>query len=152
MHPFLKVLILSQEFHESKKKKIELSSKTLPGSSLRARSLNASPKPNPPLNPGSKRPCSQARHPPSPRFPSRFHPSSLYLSNYLPTPLATNLRLYLPPYRLPPSPCPPYGPPPSRCTNSRFPYPSQGLFSFLSSPQAHPDSSRAVFLFFLFLC
>ena len=71
---------------------------------------------------------------------------SIYLSTYLPTPLP----IYLPPSRLPPSPCPPPGPPPGRCTNSRFPYPSQGLFSSLSSPQALPDPSRDFILFFSF--
>ena len=103
---------------------------------------------------------------PSLPFPPLSHPSALYLStcpalpiylsiylfiylcNYLPTPLPTHLPIYLPPSRLLPSPCPPPGPPPGRCTNSRVPYPSQGLFSSLFSPQALPDPSRAFFLFF----
>ena len=42
------------------------------------------------------------------------------------------------------------GPPPGRCTNSRFPYPSQGPFSSLSSPQALPNPSRAFFFFFFY--
>ena len=39
--------------------------------------------------------------------------------------------------------------PPGRCTNFRFPYPSQGLFSSLSSPQALQNPTRVFFLFFL---
>ena len=158
-----------------------LSSKTLPGSSLRARSLTAPPNPTLPPIPAARDLARRLDPPPFPLppslspslpFPSPSHPSALYLSTYppLPTPLPiylstylpiylsiylstylpTPLPIYLPPSRLPPSPCPPPGPPPGRCTNSRFPYPSQGLFSSLSSPQALPEPSRDFILFFSF--
>ena len=155
-----------------------LSCKTLPGSSLRARSLTAPPHPTLPPIPAARdlaRRLNPPLFPPPPfpslPFPSPSHPSALYLSTYLPTPLylplylstylsiyylSTYLSFYLPIYltstRLPPSPSPPPGPPPGRCTNSRFPYPSQGLFSSLSSPQALPDPSRDFFLYFPFSC
>ena len=148
-----------------------LSSKTLPGSSLRARSLTAPPHPFLPPIPAARDLARRLDPLPSLPFPSPSHPSALYLSPYLPTHLylplylSTYLPLYLSiylpspqstylPTPLPPapSPCPPPGPPPGRCTNSRFPYPSQGLFSSLSSPQALPDPSRDFFLFFPFLC
>ena len=171
MHPFLKVLILSQEFYKSKKKK-NCAEQQNPPRVWPASKVSHCPTPsNPPPNPGSKRPCSQTR--PSLPFPlpslrplpiylSTYPPLpsplpiyqstyvSIYLSNYLSIYLPTLLPSYLPPSRLPASPCPPPGPPPLQCTNSRFPYPSQGLFSSLSSPQALPDPSRDFFLFFPF--
>ena len=88
--------------------------------------------------------------------PSTYLPTPLYLPLYLAVHLTVYLRptypsTYLPtPSHLLPSPCPPFGPPSDRCTDSHFPYPSRGLFSSLPSPQALPDESRAVFLFFLF--
>ena len=132
--------------------------------------------PNPSPNPGSKRPCSQARppyppFPPFPPFPPPFPslpfpslpppilppstylpiylPPSTYPSTYLPIYLSIYLSTYLTIYLSTYLPNPP-GPPPGRCTNSRFPYPSQGLFSSLSSPQALPNPSRAFFFFFFF--
>ena len=157
-----------------------LSSITLPGSSLLARSLTAPPhptlppipaardlarRPDPPLSsllPSLPFPLPSLR--PLPIYLSTYPPLpsplpiyqstyvSIYLSNYLSIYLPTLLPSYLPPSRLPASPCPPPGPPPLQCTNSRFPYPSQGLFSSLSSPQALPDPSRDFFLFFPFSC
>ena len=142
-----------------RRKKIVLRSKTLPWS------LTATPHPILPPIPAARH-LARRLHPltspyPLP-FPSPSYPSAFYLSTnplYLPLYQAAYLILYLPstypstylpPSSLPPSPCPPPGPPPGRCTNSRFPYPSQGLFSSLSSPQALLNPSRAFFLFFLF--
>ena len=64
---------------------------------------------------------------------------------------SNNPSTYLPtPSRLLPSPCPPLGPPSGRCTDSRFPYPFQGLFSSLPSPQ--PSQMEAgLFSSFFFL-
>ena len=150
-----------------------LSSKTLPGSSLRARSLTAPPHPFLPPIPAARDLARRLDPLPSLPFPlpsllppipppstylpiylpTSTYPSTylpIYLSIYLPNPQSTNLPIYLPPLPPAPSPCPPPGPPPGRCTNSRFPYPSQGLLSSLSSPQALPDPSRALFFFFSF--
>ena len=83
-----------------------LSSKTLPGSSLRARSLTAPPHPFLPPIPAA-RDLARRLDPlpvpppslPSLPFPSPSHPSALYLSPYLPThhylPLSTYLPIYL---------------------------------------------------------
>ena len=64
---------------------------------------------------------------------------------------SNNPSTYLPtPSRLLPSPCPPLGPPSDRCTDSRFPYPFQGLFP----PSPHPSPPRwkpRYFPFFLFV-
>ena len=75
-----------------------LSSKTLPGPSLRAKSLTAPPHPTLSPMPAGR---DLARRldspsllpPPSLPFPSESHPSALYLSTYLPTTLL--LPLYL---------------------------------------------------------
>ena len=154
-----------------------LSSKTLPGSSLRARSLTAPPHPIVPPSPAARDLARRLDPPPFPSLPSPLpslpFPSLPFPSlpppipppsTYLPTPLyvSTYLSIYLSiylstypstylPTRLAPAALPP-GPPPGRCTNFRFPYPSQGLFSSLSSPQALPDPSRAFFFFFPFSC
>ena len=63
---------------------------------------------------------------------------------------SNNPSTYLPtPSRLLPSPCPPLGPPSDRCTDSRFPYPSRGLFP--PSPRPKPSQMKAVlFSFFSF--
>ena len=82
--------------------------------------------------------------------PSTYLPTPLYVSTYLSIYLSIYLSTYPSTYlptRLAPAALPP-GPPPGRCTNFRFPYPSQGLFSSLSSPQALPDASCAFLLFF----
>ena len=76
---------------------------------------------------------------------------SINLSIYLSIYLSTALPIYLPPSRLHPSPCPPPGPPPGQCTNSSFPYSSQGLFFFPllapSPPKYKPRFSSVFFLF-----
>ena len=168
MHPFLKVLILTQEVYKSNKKKNCAEQQNPPRSSLRARSLTAPPHPTLPPIPAARNLARRIDRPslspslPFPSLPPPIPPPSTYLPIYLPPStylpiylsiyLPTPLPIYLPASRLPPSPCPPAGPPPGRCTNSRFPYPSQGLFSSLSSLQALPDPSRDFFLFFPFLC
>ena len=154
-----------------------LSSITLPGSSLLARSLTAPPhptlppipaardlarRPDPPLSsllPSLPFPLPSLR--PLPIYLSTYPPLpsplpiyqstyvSIYLSNYLSIYLPTLLPSYLPPSRLPASPCPPPGPPPLQCTNSRFPYPSQGLF--LPSPRPKLFQIQAAIFFFFFL-
>ena len=86
-----------------------LSSKTLPGSSLRARSLTAPPNPTLPPIPAARDLARRLDPPPFPLppslspslpFPSPSHPSALYLSTYppLPTPLPIYLSTYLPIY------------------------------------------------------
>ena len=80
-----------------------LSSKTLPGSSLRARSLTAPPHPTLPPIPAARDLARRLDPPslsPSLPFPSPSHPSALYLSTYppLPTPLPIYLSTYLPIY------------------------------------------------------
>ena len=149
-----------------------LSSKTLPGPSLRARSLTAPPHPTLPPIPAARELARRLDSPsfllppfpslpfripslrPLPSYLSTYHPPrtflpvnlSIYLSIYLSTPLP----IYLPPSACSRVPALPLARPSGWCTKSRFPYPSQGLFSFLSSPQALPDASRAFLLFFPF--
>ena len=145
-----------------------LRSKTLPGSSLRARSLTAPPHPTLPPIPAARDLARRLDPPPFPHslpFLPSSHPVALYLSTYPPLPiylsiyrptsLPTHLPIYLPPSRLTPSPCPPPGPPLGRprarvSTSASLTLSKAGLFSSLSSPQALPDPSRAVFFFFLF--
>ena len=158
-----------------------LSSKTLPGSSMRARSLTTPPHPTLPPIPGSKRPCWQARPPlpfplPSLPFPSlpcplpslRPLPISLstypplptplpiYLSTclsiYLPSPQSTNLPIYLPPSHLPPLPALP----PAR-PRAGVPTPASHTLPkafYLPSPRPKPSQIQAAlfFFFFSFLC
>ena len=170
---FLKVLILSQEFHKSKKKKkIVLSSKTLPGSSLRARSLTAPPNPFLPPIPAARDFARRLDPLPSLPFPSHpfplpsLRPLPISLSTYppLPTPLpiclstslsiylALNLPIYLSTY--PPSTCPLSLPSPRPAPGPVYqlplpiPFPRPFIFPLLapSPPRSKPRS----FFFFSF--
>ena len=147
-----------------------LSSKTLPGSSLRARCLTALPHPTPPPNPGSKRPCSQARKPlpfplPSLPFPSPSHPSARYLSTYLPTLLYLStypsiyLSIYLSTYTstylptsLPPAPfsLPSRQPAPGPVYQLPLPIPFPRPFFFPLLAPSPPRSKPRFFSYFPF--
>ena len=163
MHPFLKVLIWSQEFHKSmKKKKIMLSSKTLPGSSLRARSLTAPPHPTLPPIPAARDPARRLDPPPfSPSLPfppipppSTYLPTPLYLSTYLPIYLSTYPSTYpstyLPTF-LPPAPLslpsPPARPRAGVSTPASHTLPKA---FFLSSPRPKPSQIQGGLFFFFF--
>ena len=98
---FLRECILFQmslfwvkNFIKVRRKKTVLSSKTLPGSSLRARSLTAPPHPTLPPIPAARNLARRLDRPslsPSLPFPFPSHPSALYLSTYLPTPLSLSI-------------------------------------------------------------
>ena len=171
MHLFLKVLILSQEFHKSKKKKkIVLSSKTLPGSSLRARSLTAPPRPFFPPIPAARDLARRLAPLPSLPFPSlpfplpSLRPLPICLSTYppLPTPLpiylstslsiylALNLPIYLSTY--PPPTCPLSLPSPRAGVPTPASHTLPKAF-YLPSPRPKPSQIQAaLFFFFSFLC
>ena len=149
-----------------------LSSKTLPGSSLRARSLTAPPHPTLPPIPAA-RDLARRLDPPFPPFPSLSlpfppfppfplpslpfpapsHPSPLYLSTYLSTPLylplylSTYLTIYLSTYLpiyLPPRPAPG----PVYQLPLPIPFPRPFFLPFLApSP---PRSKPRLFSFFSF--
>ena len=172
MHLFLKVLILSQEFHKSKKKKkIVLSSKTLPGSSLRARSLTAPPHPFLPPIPAARDlarrldPLPSPSHPfslPSLRplpislstYPPLPTPLPIYLSTFLSIYLALNLPIYLSTY--PPPTCPLSLPSPRPAPGPVYqlplpiPFPRPFIFPLLapSPPRSKP---RSLFFFSFFM-
>ena len=138
-----------------------LSSLTLPGSSLRGKSLTAPPHPTQPSpHSGSKRPCSLARPAsrPFPFLPRPNPPPSTYLptpSSYLPIYLSTYPSTYpstyLPTALLPaPLSLPSSRPAPGPVYQLPLPITFPRPFSSFSSPQALPDRSRAFFLFFSF--
>ena len=155
-----------------------LSSKTLPGSSLRARSLTAPPHPFLPPIPAARDlarrldplPVPPSLPFPSLPFPSPSHPSALYLSPYLPThlylplylstylpiylsiylpsPQSTNLPIYLPPSHLPPLPALP----PAR-PRAGVPTPASHTLPkafYLPSPRPKPSQIQAALFFFFF--
>ena len=112
MHPFLKVLILIQEFYKSKTKK-NFAQQQNPPRGLDCEQGLSLPHPTQPspqswqqetLLTGQTFPSL----PPSSPFPSPSHPFALYLSTYLPTPrylplylsiyLCINLSIYLSTY------------------------------------------------------
>ena len=144
------------------KKKIVLSSKTLPGSSLRARSLTAPPHPTLPPIPAARDlarrldpPSLSPSLPPSLLFPSLLLPLpslrplptylSIYVSIYLPTPIP----IYLPPSRQPPSPYPPPGNPRAGVlTPSSHTLPKA---FFLPSPRPKPSQIQAAIFFVFFM-
>ena len=178
MHLFLKVLILSQEFHKSKKKKkIVLSSKTLPGSSLRARSLTAPPHPFLPPIPAARDLARRLDPLPSLPFPSlpfpfpfpshpfplpslrplpislsTYPPLPIYLSTSLSIYLALNLPIYLSTY--PPPTCPLSLPSPRPAPGPVYqlplPIPVPRPFIFPLLAPSPPRSKPRSFFFFSF--
>ena len=151
-----------------------LSSKTLPGSSLRPRSLTAPPHPTLPQIPAARDLARRLDSPPPSQSPaSPSHPSALYLSTYppLPTPLPIYLSIYLPiylssiylsiylstypstylPTPLPPAPLSlPF--PPAR-PRAGVPTPASHTLPkafFLPSPRPKPSQIQAAIFFFFF--
>ena len=93
--PSLNILIFVKNLKNARRKKIVLSSKTLPGSSLRARSLTAPPHPTLPPIPAA-RDLARRLDPPFPPFP----PFPLF-PPFPPFPPSTYLPIYLPPSTYP---------------------------------------------------
>ena len=168
MHPFLKVLVWSQEFHKSMKKKNYAEQQNPPRVYPASKVSHCPTPPNRPPNPGSKRPCSQAS-PPSLPFPPPSHPSPslpsllpsrrplpiylppstylpIYLSIYLSIYLPTHLPIYLPASRLLPSP--PARPRAGVPTSASHTLPKA---FFLPSPRPKPSQIQAGLFSFFFL-
>ena len=145
-----------------------LSSKTLPGSSLRARSLTAPPHPIVPPIPAARDLARRLDPPPFPSlpppipplpFPPSSHPAALYLSTYPPLRIYLSiylfiyLSIYLPIYlsTYPPRACcPPPRPAPGPVYQLPLPIPFPRPFFFPLLAPSPPRSKPGFFLFFSF--